>query len=270
MAVELKQRNTRLILGAGVVLAVFSFVAVFYLLSHNGNNNPSSGGNAGENVDVVVAKTDLPQATVLTPAQLTLVPYPAANVPPDSYHSPSNLNGRVLSISVSRNTPIGASMLAAAQSAPTSVAGAVPLAGLSISPGNVAFAIPVTGAASGELQSVGYYIQPEDHIDILIDPGSGSVRYGFQDVRVLKVGTASQGTSAAAPAAPTVYIVELPRNQAEQMTLLLGGKTPASIVKYVLRPHSEYGHYEDATGPPVPSTKDDSATAQSLAQLFGH
>ena len=75
--------------------------------------------------------------------------------------------------------------------------------------------------------SVGYYIQPEDHIDILVTPaGKPGVRYAFQDVRVLRVGASTGARRPPATAAVNSYIIELPRNQAEIMTALTTGPGP--------------------------------------------
>jgi hypothetical protein len=135
-----------------------------------------------------------------------------------------------------------------------------------ITPGFVAMAIPAAPAAepfsnggpftvagdSGDQVSVGYYIAAGDHIDILVDNGNG-VNFAFQDVRVLKAG----GPASTIGAPVTYYVVELPRNQAVIMTYILThsitpSKTDATqpataqngypqIVKYVIRPTSEYG-----------------------------
>jgi hypothetical protein len=145
-----------------------------------------------------------------------------------------------------------------------------------VSKGHVALAIPASGPQNspdyaGDLFSVGYYIQAGDHIDILIDPGSGppAVRYSFQDVPVLRTGAAN----AAANAAPSVYIVELPRQQAEELTFLITHRGPQTVLKYVLRPRDEYGkpgapNYEDSPLTPVPPKADQAITPDVLNKLF--
>jgi len=141
---------------------------------------------------------------------------------------------------------------------------------------------------SADQASAGFYIQPGDHIDILIDPGNGGIRYAFQDLPVLRVGASGGEAGSAA----TVYIVEVPRSQSELLAALvtLRGVVKTSptdvtpgpfVVKYVLRPQSEWGkmaadgssytpNYEATTGPAVPAPADGEASVSSLDALFGH
>ncbi|MBV8445114.1 MAG: hypothetical protein JOZ92_04280, partial [Candidatus Dormibacteraeota bacterium] len=144
-----------------------------------------------------------------------------------------------------------------------------------------------TFGLSGDLATVGYWIQPGDHIDILVDPGNNGVRYSFQDLVVLRVGTAG-----AANGTPTVLIVEAPRAQAELLTALVtlrgitkdasGNVTPGPyVIKYVIRPQSEWGklaadnssytpNYESSGNGSLPSVNDPTVSTQTLQSLFGH
>jgi hypothetical protein len=89
-----------------------------------------------------------------------------------------------------------------------------------------------------------------------------------------------------------MYLVELPRSQAETLTALVdmrgivkdanGNLTGGPyVVKYVLRPESEWGklaadnssyapNYENSTNVPVPAVGDNTVTPQTLQSLFGH
>jgi Flp pilus assembly protein CpaB len=142
-------------------------------------------------------------------------------------------------------------------------------------------AIPADGGGgstdkpSPDVVSVGQWIQPEDHIDMIIDTGNGSVRYGFQDVRVLKVGDYS--ASAAGGSGSTVFIVELPRAQAEEMAYLIANKSSIGggphIISYVLRGTKDKGktsgaNYLDDADPNVPAKKDAPVNAQTFNALF--
>jgi Flp pilus assembly protein CpaB len=122
------------------------------------------------------------------------------------------------------------------------------------------------------------WIQPEDHIDVIIDSGSGSVRYAFQDVRVLKVG--SQAAAGGATTSATVFVVELPRAQAEEMAFLIAKKTDLQgatggphILSFVLRGTKDKGtgtgsNYLDIADPNVPVKKDAPVSAQTFNALF--
>jgi hypothetical protein len=160
-----------------------------------------------------------------------------------------------------------AAQTAAAQSAP-----------LDIKDGDVALAIPADPGGGG-LGNVGGFVAAEDHIDILIDTGTGTIKYAFQDIRILKVGNAASqpvagpsDTPAATPAnaAPTLYIVEVPRGAAEQLTYLFGNKGRQIVVKYVLRKHSDYGKGYVATGDSgFRQAPDAGATPTIMNGLFG-
>lgn len=264
MATEVKQRNNKVLLLVGAVLAVAAFGLSLYVSRSSSNNSSSSG----QTVPVVVAKADLAKGAQLTADQLTVVQYGVDQVPAGSAPNDSTLVGKFLAVSVSKNTPITSSLIAVDANA--AKAAALPLAPLDIHPGFVALAIPATaGGATAELTSIGCYVHTDDHLDMLVDTkGDGSVRYGFQDVRVLQVLT--NGAATAAGACPTAFVVEMPRAQAEELAALVSGKIPTvSVVKYVLRPQKEYGKgYEDIADPSVPQKKDQAVTPQVLENLF--
>jgi len=262
VATEVKQRNNRVIVIAGAVVAVAAFLGVV-LVSRSGNSTGSA-----QTVNVVVAAADLPQGTQLTANMLKLASVPQDTAPANAYPSPSLVVGKFLSVSVTANTPITPGLIVVDKAtAQTAALSAQPL---DISPGFVALAIP----GGTDLQSIGCNIHPEDHIDILINPGNNSVRYAFQDVRVLAVG--DYGAATAPCPAPTL-VVELPRAQAETLTFLTTPNlTPNQpvVLKYVLRPHNDYGtkgqpgKYLDNGNPAVPQPNDPGANASSVAGLF--
>jgi hypothetical protein len=193
--------------------------------------------------------------------------------------------GKTSTVTIGANDPIVPAFFAAqplAAQSSTGAAGTVPvsLEG-AITKGYVALAIPSAGTgtgATGDLTAAGFYILPGDHIDILIDPGttgSAGVRYSFQDVPVLRVGVSGS------TGAPSVYMVEVPRAQSELLTALITATGPQTIVKYVLRPQSEWGkvapdnssytpNYEDNTaGPQLPTAKDTTVNAGPLSRVCG-
>ena len=87
-------------------------------------------------------------------------------------------------------------------------------------------------------------------LDILVDlTGNGDLAYAFQDVPVLRVGSSSSTATVGAD----LLLVQLPRRQAEEMGVLLEGKSGASIVRYVLRPVDQYGKGYLDSGPDAPA-----------------
>ena len=284
MAIQPNKPQNRVFLVVGLVLAAAAAIAVLFAISHSSSNTPST--------NIVIAKTTISAGTPITADMLTLQAYPNTNLPADPFGDPNQVVGKTAPVTISANTPITQSLFASS----TTVAGPngtqVVVTHLDITKGYVAMAIPAAGTPSttgsttgvtGELTSVGYYIQPEDHIDILIDPntnGQAGVRYSFQDVRVLRVGVSS-GNGVSAAGTPSVYIIELPRNQAELLTAITTGRGGQVILKYVLRPQSEYGkqdgangfdkpNYEPATGTPLQLAPDTTVTSSILNQIFSH
>jgi Flp pilus assembly protein CpaB len=271
VATEVKQRNNRIIMVVlGLVLAAAAFGLSLYV-SKSGSTG--TGTTTGQQVGVVVAKTDLAQGTQLTADLLTTKAYAVDAAPTGAVTDVTALAGKYLSIAVTQNTPItGALLVNDAASAKTAALSMTPL---DIHAGNVALAIPVGGGGGGnspELQTFGLYVQPEDHFDVLVDDGSGHVRYAFQDVRVLKVGAYTASGSGGA----SVLIVEMSRAEAEAMSFLLeksGQPNSPTLVKYVLRPNPKASpgptpNYID-TPPQAPSGKQDTPiSSQTFNQLF--
>lgn len=285
MAVQPPKSKNRVILLIGVACAALAAVLVVFLLQR--------GNTTGPTRTVLVAKTDIEAGTVVTQDALKANDLPEGTVPGDVVTDPGQVNGKIAAIRIAANTPITLSQFQGAESkAPGASTATVPASTsggriTGITKGYVAMAIPAALSnadyAAGDLLSVGYYIQPGDHIDILIDPGSSppGIRYSFQDVVVLRAGTATGATtSSASPnsapatsAVPTVYVVELPRAQAEVLTAILSHRGPQSLVKYVLRPQSEYGQpgspaYEDSGNPAVPGKQDQTMNGDTLSRIF--
>lgn len=271
MAIQPNKPQNRVFLLVGIVLAALAAVAVLFAVSRSGGTPSTS---------IVTTKVPIAAGTTITADMLTTTPLPNGAFPPDSFTDPQQVVGKTAPLTISPNTPLNAALFAATATTP---GGTVVAAKLDITKGYVAMAIPVSGGGPGlsaDQMSLGYYIQPEDHIDILIDPGvpgNPGVRYSFQDVRVLRVGTA--GTAAGAP--PTVYIVELPRNQAEILTALTTGRSGSqTVLKYVLRPSAEYGQRDGKNGFDKPNyvsnqggfspAPDTTVTPALLNQLFAH
>ena len=291
MATEVKPRNNRVFVLVGAAIALLAFGGVIYF----SRNSSSSGGTSstGQQYSVVVAKVDLPQGTQLGPDNLTTQQVSVEQVPVGATSNVGDLTNKFLSIQISKNTIITPGMIVAdAKSATTAALAVQPLP---VHDGYVAIAIPTDGGGGGDkgtpnLVNVGNFVQPDDHIDMIIDSGQGSVRYGFQDVRVLKVGDASQ--QGATTTSPSVLIVELPRAQAEEMTYLLAKKTGLPpgpngaqnsgphILTFVLRNKNDSGqvpsdpktgykpNYLDDQSPALPQIKDQPVDNTYFTSLF--
>jgi Flp pilus assembly protein CpaB len=277
VATEVKQRNNRVIVLVGVVIALVAFGLSLYV-SHNGSNNNASTGTT---VPVAVAATDLLQGSEITQGTFSIVQYQPNQVPAGYSADGASLLNKFLSVGVTKNTPLTTNLLVA--DAATAKTAALTVQPLDIHPGYVAMAIPTNGGgpnpASADLASVGMWIQPEDHIDVIIDTGTGSVRYSFQDLRVLKVG--GQSAAGGGSGAADVFVVEVPRAQAEELSYLISPKTDfpgitgtgPHIIGYVLRGTKDKGtgsgsNYMDDANPNLPATKDAPVTPQTFNSIF--
>jgi Flp pilus assembly protein CpaB len=284
LAIQPNKPQNRVFLIVGIVLAAAAAAAVLFAVSGTVSKNSTPTTN------VVVAKTTIAAGTAITSDLLSTTPLAQGSFPVDTFTDPSQAVGKIAPVTLSANIPLTASLFASASSG---VGGTGVVTHLDITKGYVAMAIPAGGTPGdpglvAELMSVGYYIQPEDHIDILIDSGAGggSVRYALQDVRVLRVGAASVAASTATGAGATAvnsYIIELPRNQAEILSALITSRpgVTETVLKYVLRPQAEWGkrdgvngfdkpNYVSNTGSPLNLGADTAISPTTLNTLFQH
>jgi Flp pilus assembly protein CpaB len=300
VAIPSNKPQNRILLVGGIIFALLAGVVVFIAVSKSSSTAPTQ-----PTTPVVVALTNITGGSQLSAANLTTRPYLVPDVPPDSYTTPTQLIGQSLPVSVSAGTPITQQLLQATAGSSGTSTLTTPTNQLPIAHNDVALAIPASGGTpttTVDQMAVGYYILAGDQIDIIGDLGgatstSHQVQYVFQDIPVLAVGYAApttttpasgSATATAAPtlAAPSYFVVEMTRAQAEEMTALLTGNfttatggDPALVLKYALRPTKEYGSVnstgdfvpkiEDNVGAsPAPSASDQPVTPSSLAGAF--
>jgi Flp pilus assembly protein CpaB len=281
VAIQANKPNSRIFLLLGVVLAAAAAVAVLLLVRSNAPANE---------VNVVVSDTAIPAGTTLTPAMVIVTQVPVNAKPGDAYTDPVAVVGKVTQVALADNTPIVPGFFSTPSLSITSTGTGATITDVEsqITKGYVALAIPTSASVpttltslqqnnvSGPLVSAAYYILPGDHIDILVQATNGSlgVRYTFQDLIVLRVG--DSGT--AAGATPDTLLVEVQRAQAPLLAALMVGDGHEFIVKYVLRPESEWGkltatgytaNYENSGDPSIPVVKQTIVTPSTLDSLFG-
>jgi Flp pilus assembly protein CpaB len=281
VAIQANKPNSRIFLLLGVVLAAAAAVAVLLLVRSNAPANE---------VNVVVSDTSIPAGTTLTPAMVIVTQVPVSAKPGDAYTDPVAVVGKVTQVALADNTPIVPGFFSTPALSITSSGTGATITDVEsqITKGYVALAIPANAALpttlttlqqnnfTGPLVSAGDYILPGDHIDILVQSTTGTlgVRYTFQDLIVLRVGD----SGSAANAAPDTLLVEVPRAQAPLLSALIIGDGHEFVVKYVLRPESEWGkltatsytpNYENAGDPSIPVVKQTIVTPSTLDSLFG-
>lgn len=216
---------------AALVAAGSVVLLVNYISTHSAPPVVTSSTASTPTTRVVVATAALTAGDQLTTANVGLASYPTSALPADSstyYTDVSKLlsPAQYVSSQLPKGTLILSTLLVATpNSGPTVSQPPIDIQ----NEGDVAISIPYS-----ESNGAGGYIQPEDHIDILVDEG-GVVRYAFQDVRVIKVGgRAEQGGSGS----PNLLLIELKREQAAALLYLTQNGT---TISYAIRPHNEYG-----------------------------
>jgi hypothetical protein len=283
VAIQANKPNSRIFLLLGVVLAAAAAVAVLLLVRSNSPANE---------VSVVVSDTSIPAGTTLTPAMVVVAQVPLTAKPGDAYTDPVAVVGKVTQVALANNTPLVPGFFStpalSITSSGTGNGTTVTDVETQITKGYVAIAIP-TGASlppsltslqgnnfTAPLVSDAGYILPGDHIDLMVQSttGTSGLRYTFQDIIVLRAGSSGSTSSASAD----VLLVEVPRAEAPLLTGLVIGDGHEFIVKYVLRPESEWGkltatgytpNYESTTAPNVPAVKQTIVTPSTLDSLFG-
>jgi Flp pilus assembly protein CpaB len=281
VAIQANKPNSRIFLLLGIVLAAAAAVAVLLLVRSNAPANE---------VSVVVSDTSIPAGTTLTPAMVVVTQVPLTAKPGDAYTDPVAVVGKVTEVALANNTPLVPGFFSTPSLSITSsgTGSAVTDVESQITKGYVAVAIPTNAALpqnapslvqnnfTGPLVSDSGYILPGDHIDILVQSLNGTLgmRYTFQDIIVLRVGE----PGSAATAAADTLLVEVPRAQAPLLAGLVIGDGHEFVVKYVLRPESEWGkltatgytpNYESTGSPDVPAVKQTIVTPSTLDSLFG-
>ena len=281
MAIQANKPNSRIFLLLGVVLAAAAAVAVLLLVRSNAPANE---------VSVVVSDTSIPAGTTLTPAMVVVAQVPLTAKPGDAYTDPVAVVGKVTQVALANNTPLVPGFFSTPALSITSSGNGTTVTDVEtqITKGYVAIAIPTNASLPTNLTSLqannftaplvsdAGYILPGDHIDMMVQSttGTSGIRYTFQDIIVLRVG--SSGSSATASA--DTLLVEVPRAEAPLLTGLVVGDGHEFILKYVLRPESEWGkltatgytpNYESTTAPNVPAVKQTIVTPSTLDSLFG-
>lgn len=175
--------NRRLALGA-LALAVAAALAIHAYLAGAAHRAllPST-------VPVVVAATDIPAHTAITPAMVTVAQYAPGDRPAQALATTAAAVGGITTVPLYRGQAL-ASPDVSRLSAPVSLSYAV-------APGMRAYTLPVT-VTSG----VGDLIHPGDHVDILAIFSNGAtttVDTLLQDVKVLAVAERTVGQTTPIP-----------------------------------------------------------------------
>ena len=191
-AIEARRVNVPLIV-IGAVVAIASFGATVLV----SQMSIRSIGPAASTQSVLVAARDVPPRKVLAAADLTVVQYAVADVPPASLAKADAAIGLVAQTPLKKGQPVLSNQVGKDAGAGT-LAAYLPLA-----PGIVALTVP-----SNEQQGVAGYIQAGDYIDIVavVAPkgnATSNVRTIYSNIRVIRVGPAAVAAGSAAASQQT-------------------------------------------------------------------
>ncbi len=147
----------RILIILGVILALIAAGGILFMMSKQAPPpTPAEvGPQAVPMTQVIVALQNIPRGQEITTEFIGTRDWPANNVPPDVIADEAELIGKVASTDIYQGQPIVRSML-------TEVLTGSEMA-RSIPKGKVAVAFPIT-----RFSSVGYGIQPGDHVDVLL------------------------------------------------------------------------------------------------------
>jgi Flp pilus assembly protein CpaB len=240
----------------GIVLALL-VIAAFVLVAFNAGT-----GSVGQQMNVVVASSDLLPRIPIDAAALELKNVPVAGTPSQAlyFHKISDVKGMIPLVTIVSGQAITSNLIAK----PGSTLGAQSEF-LPIPSGYVALTLPTS-----EQQGVGGYIQPDDYISVIATVAVGTKvasKTIFTNLHVIRVGPlqpASASTPNSGPASSlTVVVTEC---QAEIITWFL---TYAAL-KYALESYQDYlqagGQAKDPGCPTVDSAK--GVTLQSVQAAY--
>ena len=161
--------------------------------------------------DVVVAAKEIPAGTTITSDMVKLSSYLKTSVPPGSFSSPEQVNGRVVSTSVVVGEPLLASRMGEK-------------AGLTVllTPGHRAMAVKVN-----EIIGVSGFIAPNDKVDVIANverPGANGQdaqisKIVLQNKRVLSVAQTMEQNKDGKPQIASSITLELTPEDAEKLSL---------------------------------------------------
>jgi Flp pilus assembly protein CpaB len=198
-----------------------------------------------------VAAHDLQIRVLIQPADLSVVQYHSADVPPGSFTRIADLKDVVAAVTIKQGQPVTSNLLLTSSDAVIGPQSAY----LPIPTGYVALTIP-----TGEQQGVAGYIQVGDYISlvaVIAGKTSTNIRTIYTNIPVIRIGTAPseaapvQGNPSAPPktgGVSTSLTVILTQCQAEYVSWFL---TNGSL-KYTLESFHDYKPSDVSVDPACP------------------
>lgn len=201
--------------GVAVVLALVTSILVFTWLQNEKNRLMAAPIPVSQNVQVLVANSDLPWGTKLTPEMMQPMEFVPGAVPEGYFTSVDVAKDRVLLVDLKRNELLLESKLAPVGMTSGGVAAVT-------DPNKRAMSVKVD-----DVIGVAGFIKPADHVDVMvtIEPTGGKhensiAKMILENVKVLAAGTQMERKGKDEdPAQVTVITVEVDVDEAEKLAL---------------------------------------------------
>jgi Flp pilus assembly protein CpaB len=246
VAANAQKRRRGLIAIVAAVIATGAFLLILTTRT-DGSNGPQA---QAPTTTVAVTSADVKPGDQLSSTNIALQPYPTANLPvsgstgtPVFFTDTSSLlsSPHYASVQLPKGALIISSQLASSAGAAHPAVGTV----VDLQSGDVALSVPYDLS-----KGAGGYVQAEDRIDIVIDdPATGTVRYAFQDVRIIHVGSSADQATTGAVA--NLLLIELARQKAATLSYLIDHQ---ATIRYLLRPRGDFKKGDLPNSSPVTTT----------------
>ena len=219
----MKAGGGKVLMALGVVLALISGGVVFFITA-----SASAGPKEIPMTNVVVAKNEIAERTIISDALLTVVSLPEETVPPGAVLKKEDLIDKFAKTKIYPKTPIQANQIAArkpgeapvTQPTPAAAAGAAPAtppkveevaAAYSIEKGRTIVAVDYPEAA--KLMSAGI-LRPGDKVDIYVRSAgvAGEQLALVYSNKEIKAFGNLNATDSKAAASPTLIFIDTPQN----------------------------------------------------------
>ncbi len=223
----------------GIVVAVVAFLLVVLF----GGGSKSTGPSGNRNVDVVVTLVDIPPGTLISQQLVHIVKYATDQVPTGAFlvldcppKAPATCAtpvGQYAAIAISKNSPLSGSIVVS----DLGKLKAAPKPYLDIPAGEVGMSIP----AGGELQTVGGYIQPGDHVDVIVN-FNGVWKLTVQNLVLQRSGSVAANTGQGLTSSYIVYVSPVDAEVLSEVFV-------AGTYKFVLRSQKDIADTSQASTP---------------------
>ena len=196
-----------------IVLAIsFGLIAAYGIANYLRQQRESAETFRKSVQDIVVAAKEIPPGAAITPDMVKVSPYLKASAPPGSFTSPQQVQGKIVTTTISAGEPIIALRLGEKAGLP-----------VMLTPGHRAVAVRVN-----EFVGVSGFIAPNDRVDVIVHikpPAMGNTEAAelaktvLQNKRVLSVAQTLEERKDGKPQPASSITLELTPDEAEKLSV---------------------------------------------------